>query len=137
MRLSVAFATHNVLVCFQTKPRLGRDILDITDSTKSLNEVMATRSTVVETVTETETREENPTLKLKLKKKKPVKKIQWTADTVDNEGLSYLYLLCCLIPRLGLGKKKSKVCCQYTKPRSHLDESSSEEEEEDHDCQGH
>ena len=36
----------------------------------------------------------------------------------------------------GLGKKKSKVCCQYTKPRSHLDQSSSEEEEEEDHSHG-
>ncbi len=41
----------------------------------------------------------------------------------------------------GLGKKKSKVCCQYSKPRTHLDQSSSEEEEEEeegdhHSCHG-
>lgn len=83
---------------------------------------MATSSSVAGTLTETAVpREENTTLKLKLKKKKPTKKIQWTEDTVDNEGL---------------GKKKSKVCCQYTKPRTHLDQSSSEEEEEEGDHHG-
>lgn len=33
----------------------------------------------------------------------------------------------------GLGKKKSKVCCQYKKPRADLDESS----DSDSDCPGH
>jgi len=85
---------------------------------------MATTSTtVVGSVTETTERTgETSTLKLKLKKKQ-TKKIRWTEDTVDNEGL---------------GKKKSKCCCQYTPPRTHLDQSSSEEEEEeDHCCPGH
>ena len=30
----------------------------------------------------------------------------------------------------GLGKKKSKVCCQYKKPRAGLDDSSSDSEAE-------
>ena len=37
----------------------------------------------------------------------------------------------------GLGKKKSKVCCQYKKPRAGLDDSSDESEEECGDCPGH
>jgi len=60
------------------------------------------------------------TLKLCLKKKK--KKINWTEDTVDNEGL---------------GKKKSKCCCQYSKPRKDLEESSSESEDDCGNCFGH
>jgi len=84
---------------------------------------MATTSGVVGSVTETtEQKEESATLKLKLQKKKQTKKIQWTEDTVDNEGL---------------GKKKSKVCCQYTPPRTHLDQSSSESESEEDCCPGH
>ena len=56
----------------------------------SFNEVMATSSSVAGTLTETAApREENSTLKLKLKKKKQTKKIQWTEDTVDNEGIDY------------------------------------------------
>jgi len=62
-----------------------------------------------------------PTLKLNLKKEKG-KKIQWTEDTVDNEGL---------------GKKKSKCCCQFRKARTELEESSSEEEEGCEQCPGH
>ena len=52
---------------------------------------MATKSTVVGSVTETtEQKEESSssTLKLKLTKKKQTKKIQWTEDTVDNEGVN-------------------------------------------------
>ncbi|GMK55227.1 hypothetical protein CspeluHIS016_0202830 [Cutaneotrichosporon spelunceum] len=37
-------------------------------------------------------------------------RVVWTSDTVDNEGM---------------GKKKSKICCIYHKPRA-FDESSSE-----------
>jgi len=70
------------------------------------------------TVTEDTQEVNNETLRLKLKKGGE-KKIQWTEDTVDNEGL---------------GKKKSKICCQYKKPRAHLDESSDDESD---DCSGH
>jgi len=71
------------------------------------------------TVTEDTQEVNNETLRLKLKKGGEKKKIQWTEDTVDNEGL---------------GKKKSKICCQYKKPRAHLDESSDDESD---DCSGH
>jgi len=82
----------------------------------------ATSETLCESAKE-DSVEEETTLKLKLQsKKKPKKKIQWTEDTVDNEGL---------------GKKKSKCCCQYTKPRKDLDCSSSEEEEDCDHCPGH
>jgi len=79
------------------------------------------------TVTEEETPEgTEETLRLKLKKGAAAekKKIQWTEDTVDNEGL---------------GKKKSKCCCQYKKPRANLDESSGDESEDDGcgSCPGH
>merc|ERR1711988_105706 len=89
-----------------------------------INEDMATTSTsVVGSVTETTELErtgETSTLKLKLKKKQ-TKKITWTEDTVDNEGL---------------GKKKSKCCCQYQKPRADLEESSSDSDEDCENCYG-
>ncbi|CAB3988524.1 phosphatase 1 regulatory subunit 11 [Paramuricea clavata] len=47
---------------------------------------------------------------LKLRKPKNQKKVQWDADTVDNESM---------------GKKSSKCCCVYDKPRA-FGESSSE-----------
>ena len=47
------------------------------------------------------------------------RRVSWTTDTVDNEFLN---------------KKKSKCCCIYQKPRN-WDESSSDDENEDHDCQ--
>jgi len=76
------------------------------------------------TITQENSKEQDtniPTLKLHLKKGKG-KKIQWTEDTVDNEGL---------------GKKKSKCCCQFRKSRTELEESSSEEEEGCEQCPGH
>jgi len=66
--------------------------------------------------------ESENTLKLNLKKEEKKKKLKWTEDTVDNEGL---------------GKKKSKCCCQYTKPKQDLDESSDESEDDCENCSGH
>ena len=48
------------------------------------------------------------TLKLRARKRR----VRWAEDVTDNEDL---------------GRKKSKCCCQYHKPRAHLDESSDEE----------
>ncbi|XP_067940871.1 E3 ubiquitin-protein ligase PPP1R11-like [Watersipora subatra] len=61
---------------------------------------------------------------LVLRKPKTEKKIKWTEETVDNEDM---------------GKKKSKCCCIYTKPKL-FGESSSESESSDDEtnhCKGH
>lgn len=80
-------------------------------------------NTATATVTEETTEGNEETLRLKLKKGAEKKKIQWTEDTVDNEGL---------------GKKKSKCCCQYKKPRANLDESSGDESDDGcGSCPGH
>ena len=93
------------------------------------------------TVTEETTEGNEETLRLKLKKGAEKKKIQWTEDTVDNEGepqfttfqFGLTFTLC-----KGLGKKKSKCCCQYKKPRANLDESSGDESDDGcGDCPGH
>jgi len=85
----------------------------------------ASNSTTSTVETEGKTQEEGTsseqTLRLCLKKEK--KKLKWTEETIDNEGL---------------GKKKSKCCCQYKKPRKDLEESSSDSEDEDcGNCSGH
>ncbi|XP_056179035.1 E3 ubiquitin-protein ligase PPP1R11 [Falco biarmicus] len=68
------------------------------------------------TVTETGAAEpENRSLTLKLRKRKPDKKVEWSSDTVDNEHL---------------GRRSSKCCCIYEKPRA-FGESSTESEEEE------
>ncbi|XP_070593873.1 E3 ubiquitin-protein ligase PPP1R11 isoform X2 [Erythrolamprus reginae] len=59
--------------------------------------------------------QENRSLTIKLRKRKPSKKVEWSSDTVDNEHL---------------GRRSSKCCCIYEKPRA-FDESSTESEEED------
>jgi protein phosphatase 1 regulatory subunit 11 len=56
-----------------------------------------------------------------LHKPKTEKKVQWTETTVDNEHM---------------GRKKSKCCCVYVKPRT-FGESSSESEGECEHCFGH
>ena len=90
-RSPVAFATYNILLSVQTKycPELEREhFIYNKHQDFSINEVMATSSGLAGTLTETTvSREENTTLKLKLTKKKQTKKIQWTEDTVDNEGI--------------------------------------------------
>lgn len=66
-----------------------------------------------------------PSVRVKLKKPKSklTKKVSWTEDTVDNETL---------------GRKKSKCCCIYQKPREELDESTdSDSEGECEHCSGH
>ncbi|KAI5784674.1 phosphatase inhibitor-domain-containing protein [Geopyxis carbonaria] len=56
------------------------------------------------------------------------RRVRWDSDVIDNEGM---------------GKKKSKVCCIYHRPRAY-DESSSEDDDSDSDdsddggkCSGH
>eukprot|EP01113_Clastostelium_recurvatum_P037748 TRINITY_DN5549_c0_g1_i2.p1 TRINITY_DN5549_c0_g1~~TRINITY_DN5549_c0_g1_i2.p1 ORF type:complete len:135 (-),score=27.13 TRINITY_DN5549_c0_g1_i2:25-429(-) len=61
-------------------------------------------------------------LTLKLQKPKHEKKVQWTEDVVDNEGM---------------GKKKSKKCCIFHKKRRY-DESSTESDSSDSgECEHH
>ena len=84
-----------------------------------------------------------PTLKLRLKdsddgddasnkgeKQKPKKalrkQVSWTQETIDNENL---------------GRKKSKCCCVYVKPKSFGESDTESEDDEKHDdcehCVGH
>ncbi|XP_038624692.1 E3 ubiquitin-protein ligase PPP1R11 [Tachyglossus aculeatus] len=64
---------------------------------------------------------ENRSLTIKLRKRKPEKKVEWSSDTVDNEHL---------------GRRSSKCCCIYEKPRV-FGESSTESEDEDDEGCGH
>lgn len=83
--------------------------------------------TQTETVTKEEAAEaeaaKEPAEKLKLKEKdKNAKKVVWTEETVDNEHL---------------GRKKSKCCCVYVKPRTFKpgsDQTSSEDESSGDEC---
>ena len=77
-----------------------------------------TSSTV--TIVETDTQDSTePTIHLKLKKPKNRKKVKWSNETVDNEGMN---------------KKKSKCCCIYVKPKKFDESSSSSEDSEDEEC---
>ncbi|XP_015745047.1 E3 ubiquitin-protein ligase PPP1R11 isoform X1 [Python bivittatus] len=72
------------------------------------------------TVTETEVTEpENRSLTIKLRKRKPSKKVEWSSDTVDNEHL---------------GRRSSKCCCIYEKPRAFGESSTESEDEDDEGC---
>uniref|UniRef100_A0A3Q3WTV4 E3 ubiquitin-protein ligase PPP1R11 n=1 Tax=Mola mola TaxID=94237 RepID=A0A3Q3WTV4_MOLML len=79
-------------------------------------EVTGTSSeTITETVqtsTPPQQQQEGRNLTIKLRKRKTEKKVEWSNDTVDNEHL---------------GRRSSKCCCIYEKPRQ-FDESSSESE---------
>ncbi|XP_074470424.1 E3 ubiquitin-protein ligase PPP1R11 [Sebastes fasciatus] len=76
-----------------------------------------------ETITETvqtstpPPQQEGRSLTIKLRKRKTEKKVEWSSDTVDNEHL---------------GRRSSKCCCIYEKPRQ-FGESSSESEGDDDD----
>lgn len=85
------------------------------------------------TVTVAEEATTSPTqqrLVLKLKKPKADKKVQWDESTVDNEFM---------------GKKTSKCCCIYSKPRIFGESSSDSDSDNDDDdgcahnayCTGH
>ncbi|XP_041481950.1 E3 ubiquitin-protein ligase PPP1R11-like [Lytechinus variegatus] len=84
---------------------------------------MATRTALVHTSTRTTTATEetrsSPSVTLKLRKPKSDKKVNWKTGVVDNEHM---------------GRKKSKCCCIYNKPRMFGESSSSSEGESDDDC---
>nr|XP_054770086.1 E3 ubiquitin-protein ligase PPP1R11-like [Lytechinus pictus] len=84
---------------------------------------MATRTALVHTSARTTTATEetrlSPSVTLKLRKPKSDKKVNWKTGVVDNEHM---------------GRKKSKCCCIYNKPRMFGESSSSSEGESDDDC---
>ncbi|CDW91445.1 UNKNOWN [Stylonychia lemnae] len=57
-----------------------------------------------QTITQTQSQPQIHTFEIKKKQS-----IKWAEDTIDNEHL---------------GRKKSKICCQYEKPVKHPDEES-------------
>ncbi|TSK28259.1 Protein phosphatase 1 regulatory subunit 11 [Bagarius yarrelli] len=69
----------------------------------------------VQTGTPPPPQQEGRSLTIKLRKRKTDKKVEWSSDTVDNEHM---------------GRRSSKCCCVYEKPRQ-FGESSTESEEED------
>lgn len=78
-------------------------------------------TTTTEVETKKEQKENTPTLKLcaTVPEKKGIK---WSEDTIDNEGQ---------------GKKSSKCCCIYQKPRMFGESSDEDSDSEDEDkCKG-
>ncbi|XP_067865730.1 E3 ubiquitin-protein ligase PPP1R11 [Heterodontus francisci] len=85
----------------------------------AMAEAASMSSTVTETVDGNQPADvENRSITIRLRKRKTNKKVEWTSDTVDNEHL---------------GRRSSKCCCIYEKPRA-FGESSSESEDEDAGC---
>ncbi|GCB78242.1 hypothetical protein scyTo_0019380 [Scyliorhinus torazame] len=85
----------------------------------AMAEAASASSTVTETVDGNPPADtENRSITIRLRKRKTNKKVEWTSDTVDNEHL---------------GRRSSKCCCIYEKPRA-FGESSSESEDEDGGC---
>ncbi|XP_023665435.1 E3 ubiquitin-protein ligase PPP1R11 [Brienomyrus brachyistius] len=86
-------------------------------------EVPGTSSeTITETVqadTPPPPQQEGRSLTIKLRKRKTEKKVEWSSDTVDNEHL---------------GRRSSKCCCVYEKPRQFGQSSSESEGEDDEGC---
>lgn len=74
-----------------------------------------TETVQVQTGTPPPPQQEGRSLTIKLRKRKTEKKVEWSSDTVDNEHL---------------GRRSSKCCCIYEKPRQ-FGESSSESEGDD------
>ncbi|XP_006893630.1 PREDICTED: uncharacterized protein LOC102866503 [Elephantulus edwardii] len=79
------------------------------------------REPITETTVTVSTELENWSLTIKLRKWKPEKKVEWTSDTVDNEHI---------------GRRSSKCCCIYEKPRAFGESSTESDEVEDEGC-GH
>ncbi|KAM3858289.1 E3 ubiquitin-protein ligase PPP1R11 [Diretmus argenteus] len=74
----------------------------------------------IQTTTPPPPQQEGRSLTIKLRKRKTEKKVEWSSDTVDNEHL---------------GRRSSKCCCVYEKPRQ-FGESSSESEGDEDDDEG-
>ncbi|RVE66563.1 hypothetical protein OJAV_G00108760 [Oryzias javanicus] len=73
----------------------------------------------VQTSTPTQQQQEGRSLTIKLRKRKTEKKVEWSSDTVDNEHL---------------GRRSSKCCCIYEKPRQFGESSSESEGDDDEGC---
>ncbi|XP_062904210.1 E3 ubiquitin-protein ligase PPP1R11 [Mobula hypostoma] len=93
--------------------------MDIEAECSTMAEAAGTSATVTETVDGSQPADtENRSITIRLRKRKTNKKVEWSSDTVDNEHL---------------GRRSSKCCCIYEKPRA-FGESSSESEDEDGGC---
>ncbi|KAL2080365.1 hypothetical protein ACEWY4_024158 [Coilia grayii] len=86
-------------------------------------EVPGTSSETITETVQTNTppppQQEGRSLTIKLRKRKTEKKVEWSSDTVDNEHL---------------GRRSSKCCCVYEKPRQFGESSTESEGEDDEGC---
>ncbi|XP_062845571.1 E3 ubiquitin-protein ligase PPP1R11 [Trichomycterus rosablanca] len=73
----------------------------------------------VQTGTPPPPQQEGRSLTIKLRKRKTDKKVEWSSDTVDNEHL---------------GRRSSKCCCIYEKPKQFGESSTESEGEDDEGC---
>ncbi|XP_068106250.1 E3 ubiquitin-protein ligase PPP1R11 [Hyperolius riggenbachi] len=94
----------------------SRESRDMAESSGAAAAGGAASSTVT---TESEAQPEPRSLTLKLRKRKPDKKVEWSCDTVDNENL---------------GRRSSKCCCIYEKPRAFGESSTESEDDDDEGC---
>ncbi|XP_059177933.1 E3 ubiquitin-protein ligase PPP1R11-like isoform X2 [Physella acuta] len=91
-------------------------------SSPNLSQQNQTPSTVTETVQEEEEATPSPpVLQLRLQAKNG-HKVKWATDTVDNEFM---------------GKKKSKCCCIYEKPKVFGESDTSSDEDDNEGCTPH
>lgn len=83
------------------------------EPTSKLTEVIS------EPTVELEEELKNINLSSPLEKAKSGKRVEWSSDTIDNEHL---------------GRRSSKCCCVYEKPRAFGESSSESEKEDDDNC---
>lgn len=93
----------------------------MSDQTAMAEPAVASETVVVEPEPEPQETDTEPTLHLRLVRPPDPRHVAWQPGTVDNEHM---------------GKKKSKCCCVYRKPKK-FGESSSDEEDECKACLGH
>ncbi|BFZ20294.1 hypothetical protein BsWGS_23333 [Bradybaena similaris] len=90
-------------------------------STSQQEEIPVTQTIVIDKPEETDNEQNPPVLHLRLQPPKSRNKVKWSTDTVDNEFM---------------GKKKSKCCCIYQKPKVFGETETSSSDSED-DCTAH
>jgi len=94
------------------------------EKTKDDTSSSTTQTVVIQEGSTADQHQSPPTLSLRLQKPEPRQKVQWSTDTVDNEFM---------------GKKKSKCCCIYEKPKvfGESDTDSSSDEDDAGGCTPH
>ncbi|CAG5119631.1 unnamed protein product [Candidula unifasciata] len=91
-------------------------------STSRKPENGVTQTIVIDKVEEANGEQSPPVLHLRLQPPKNESKVKWSTDTVDNECM---------------GKKKSKCCCIYRKPKVFGEADTSSSSDSDDSCTEH